>query len=299
MAKKMSANSRSYSRVNDEFEASSERFEKEVSYLPVRTFKEENLSQLKYLQEHTKALQSVFRAEFIKTCTKAQIINHLENLKIVLEETNPDKIFKISCHPQSDATTKSAHFHVWGDVTPEMEKVFEQYLVNNKLTIQEKVNITAIAKGEIREVIFNEETNSEEIRAISVQKGTSHFKVTDKSKANDYNDSTNLFEESRNVKVSSFNETKSVVIETFETKVENDEDIYIKKIDKLLEEKLAKADETFLEILKSREFEEFESKFSKTFENLNSNLDEFLKESKTKTQNLEERIKKSLELGDL
>ncbi len=299
MSKKMSANSRSYSRVSEDFEMSSERFKNEVSYLPVRSYKEENLTQLKYLQEHTKALQSVFRAEFIKTCTKAQIKNHLENLKIVLEEVNPDKIFKISCHPQSDATTKSAHFHVWGDVTPEMEEVFEQYLINNKLTIQDKVNITAIGKGEIREVIFNEETQQEEIRAITVQKGTSHFKVTDKSRADDYNDNTKLFEEAKNIKVSSFNESKSTIVESFKVKEEKEEDIYLKEIDKLLEKKLAKADETFLEMLKSREFEEFELKFNKTFEKLNTNLDEFLNENKNKMKELEERIKKSLELKDI
>lgn len=293
----MSFKSRSYSRVNEEFEAQSERFKNEVSYLPIRSDKEDRLTQLNYLEKHTTGLQSVFRAEFIKISTKEQIKNHLANLKIALEEASPNQIFKISCHPQSDATTKSAHFHLWGDVTPEMEKVFEQYLINNKLTIQDKVNITAIAKGEIKEVIYNEITKKEEFRKITDE--SRRYKVKDKTNTNNY-DLGDLFEETKNLKILTPQKaTKSVIIEANELKVEKEEDTYIKQIDKKLKENLKIADEKVMKMLKSREFEEFEAKFEKTFENLNTNLDEFLTENKNKMKDLEERIKKSLELKDI
>ncbi len=170
----MSFNSKSYSRVNGDFEEGSERFEKEVSYLPVRSYKEEKVTQMSYLKENTLGKQAVFRAEIVKTLTKQQIKNHLSNIKISLEEAEPNKIFKISCHPQSDLTTKSSHFHLWGDVTQAMEKAFEEYLINNRLTVQEKVNITAINRGQLREVTLNDD-NKEEIKNITYVKKSGHF----------------------------------------------------------------------------------------------------------------------------
>lgn len=273
MAKNMSFKSVSYNRVGTDFEAQSDRFSKEVSYLPVRSQKDDKLTQLSYLKDNTAGLQSVFRAEFIKTFTKTEIQKHLNNLKIGLEEAAPGMIFKISCHPQSDATTKSSHFHIWGDVTPEMEKVFEEYLINNKLTIQDKVNITSISKGNLIKVDLNEDGN-EEFKKITYVNRTGHFIVgKDKIKA-------------RNV-------TESVILDTIE--IQEQKEDKTASIDDNLKERLKKADEKLVQILESQEFLTFEKEYEKTFEKLNDNLSSFLNERKNKLESIEERIKKSLQ----
>ena len=51
MAKNMSFNSKSYSRVNEDFEEGSERFKNEVAYLPVRSHKDDKVTQMSYLKE--------------------------------------------------------------------------------------------------------------------------------------------------------------------------------------------------------------------------------------------------------
>ncbi len=276
MAKDMSFNSKSYSRVSGDFEEGSERFEKEVSYLPVRSYKEGKVTQMSYLQENSLGKQSVFRAEIVKTLTKSEIKKHLSNLKIALEESEPNQIFKISCHPQSDATTKSSHFHCWGTVTPAMEKTFEEYLKNNRLTVQEKANITAIGKGELRKVELNE-NNEEEIRKISYSKKTGHYVVgKDGIKSN--------------------NISESVVLQTLKIK-ENNNDSIDEEIEKNLKranEKLKNIDENIQKTLETQEFKEFEKKFNNTFDELNENLEIFLEKRKSKIEELEERIKNSL-----
>lgn len=272
----MSFNSKSYSRVNGDFEEGSERFEKEVSYLPVRSYKEEKVTQMSYLKENTLGKQAVFRAEIVKTLTKQQIKNHLSNIKISLEEAEPNKIFKISCHPQSDLTTKSSHFHLWGDVTQAMEKAFEEYLINNRLTVQEKVNITAINRGQLREVTLNDD-NKEEIKNITYVKKSGHFVI-------------------KNNKIDKSNVTESVVLETIEIEK-------VKSFDDELEEEFKRALKSFENMQKTEEnlefedienIEEFEDSFKETFEKLNQNLNDFLNENENKTSDLEEKIKKIL-----
>ena len=274
----MSFNSKSYARVNSDFEEGSERFINEVAYLPVRSYKDNKVTQMSYLKNNTLGKQSVFRAEIVKTLTKQQIKHHLANIKISLEEAEPNKIFKISCHPQSDLTTKSSHFHLWGDVTQVMEKTFEEYLINNRLTVQEKVNITAIARGQLREVTLNED-NKEEIKNITYVKKSGHFVI----KKNE---------------IDKKNVTESVVLETIEIEK-------VKSFDKELEEEFKRALKSFENMQKTEEdlgfeeienIEDFEDTFKETFEKLNQNLDDFLNENKNKTSELEEKIKKILAL---
>lgn len=70
-------------------------------------------------------------------------------------------------------------------------KAFEEYLKNNRLTVQEKANITAIGKGELRKVELNE-NNEEEIRKISYSK-TGHYVVgKDGIKSNNISESVVL-----------------------------------------------------------------------------------------------------------
>lgn len=276
MAKNMSFNSKSYSRVGDDFEEGSERFKNEVAYLPVRSHKDDKVTQMSYLKENTLGKQAVFRAELIKTLTKLEIRKHLANIVFALEEAEPNKIFKVSCHPQSDLTTKSSHFHCWGDVTQAMEKAFEEYLINNRLTVQEKVNITAINRGQLREVTLNDD-NEEEIKNITYVKKSGHFVI-------------------KNNEIDKSNVTESVVLETIE--IENIEDF-----DYELEEEFKRALKSFENMQKTEEnlefedienIEDFEDSFKETFEKLNQNLDEFLNENKNKTSELEEKIKKIL-----
>ena len=277
MAKNMSFNSVSYNRVSSEFEAQSERFQKEVSYLPVRSTIENKPTQLSYLKDYTSGLQSVFRAEFVKTMTKSQIQKHLESLKIELEEIAPEKIFKISCHPQSDATTKSSHFHIWGDITPEMEKVFVKYLINNRLTIQSNVNITAIERGQLRKVELNGDGN-EEIRRITFNDETGHY-IVGKNE------------------IKSRNATESVVIDVL--KIEKEEESIIDAIDaidKELQKSLDSSNAELEKLMASAEFEEFERKFNSTFDILNQNIDIFMSENNKKVEELERKIKDSLKL---
>ena len=275
MAKNMSFNSKSYSRVGDDFEEGSERFINEVAYLPVRSHKDDKVTQMSYLKENTLGKQAVFRAELIKTLTKLEIRKHLANIVFALEEAEPNQIFKVSCHPQSDTTTKSSHFHCWGDVTQAMEKAFEEYLINNRLTVQEKVNITAISRGQLREVTLNDD-NEEEIKNITYVKKSGHFVI-------------------KNNKIDKNNVTESVILETI--KIEKNKDYIDEEIEKKLkkaDEKLKNLDENIQKTIESQEFKDFEKKFSATFEELNENLEIFLEKRKNKVSYLEERIKNSL-----
>lgn len=275
MAKNMSFNSKSYSRVGDDFEEGSERFKNEVAYLPVRSHKDDKVTQMSYLKENTLGKQAVFRAELIKTLTKLEIRKHLANIVFALEEAEPNKIFKVSCHPQSDLTTKSSHFHCWGDVTQAMEKAFEEYLINNRLTVQEKVNITAINRGQLREVTLNDD-NEEEIKNITYVKKSGHFVI-------------------KNNEIDKSNVTESVVLETI--KIEKNKDYIDEAIEKKLkkaDEKLKKLDENIQKTIESQEFKDFEKKFSATLEELNENLEIFLEKRFNKVSYLEERIKNSL-----
>lgn len=275
MAKNMSFNSKSYSRVNEDFEEGSERFKNEVAYLPVRSHKDDKVTQMSYLKENSLGKQAVFRAELIKTLTKLEIRKHLANIVFALEEAEPNQIFKVSCHPQSDLTTKSSHFHCWGDVTQAMEKAFEEYLINNRLTVQEKVNITAISRGQLREVTLNDD-NDEEIKNITYVKKSGHFVI-------------------KNNKIDKKNVTESVILETI--KIEKNKDYIDEEIEKKLkkaDEKLKNLDENIQKTIESQEFKDFEKKFSATFEELNENLEIFLEKRKNKVSYLEERIKNSL-----
>ncbi len=275
MAKNMSFNSKSYSRVGDDFEEGSERFKNEVAYLPVRSHKDDKVTQMSYLKENSLGKQAVFRAELIKTLTKLEIRKHLANIVFALEEAEPNQIFKVSCHPQSDLTTKSSHFHCWGDVTQAMEKAFEEYLINNRLTVQEKVNITAISRGQLREVTLNDD-NEEEIKNITYVKKSGHFVI-------------------KNNKIDKNNVTESVILETI--KIEKNKDYIDEEIEKKLkkaDEKLKNLDENIQKTIESQEFKDFEKKFSATFEELNENLEIFLEKRKNKVSYLEERIKNSL-----
>lgn len=275
MAKNMSFNSKSYSRVGDDFEEGSERFKNEVAYLPVRSHKDDKVTQMSYLKENSLGKQAVFRAELIKTLTKLEIRKHLANIVFALEEAEPNQIFKVSCHPQSDLTTKSSHFHCWGDVTQAMEKAFEEYLINNRLTVQEKVNITAISRGQLREVTLNDD-NDEEIKNITYVKKSGHFVI-------------------KNNKIDKKNVTESVILETI--KIEKNKDYIDEEIEKKLKranEKLKNIDENIQKTLETQEFKEFEKKFNNTFDELNENLEIFLEKRKSKIEELEERIKNSL-----
>lgn len=273
MAKKMSFKSISYSRVSDDFEAQSIRFTHEVSYLPIRSYKDDKITQLSYLKDKTKGLQSVFRAEFVKTLTLKDIKKHLENLRIALEETSPGMIFKISCHPQSDATTKSSHFHIWGDITPEMEKVFESYLINNKLTIQTKVNITAIDRGELRKVELNKDGN-EEIRKVTFESRTGHY-IVDKNG------------------IKSNNVTESIILDVL--KIDKEVSVIDNSlIDEELAKELKNSDIELEKLIKSAEFEEFENKYKITFENLNQNIDNFLSNVADELEKIEKKAKEIL-----
>lgn len=275
MAKDMSFNSKSYSRVSADFEEGSERFINEVSYLPVRSYKDDKVTQMSYLKENSLGKQAVFRAELIKTLTKLEIRKHLANIVFALEEAEPNQIFKVSCHPQSDTTTKSSHFHCWGTVTPAMEKAFEEYLINNRLTVQEKVNITAISRGQLREVTLNDD-NDEEIKNITYVKKSGHFVI-------------------KNNKIDKKNVTESVILETI--KIEKNKDYIDEEIEKKLkkaDEKLKNLDENIQKTIESQEFKDFEKKFNNTFDELNENLEIFLEKKKSKIEELEERIKNSL-----
>ena len=289
MAKNMSFKSISFSRVSKEFEAQSDKFKKEVSYLPVRSKDEDRLTQLSYLKNETSCLQAVFRAELIKTCTMTEIKKHLEDIKILLEDENPNQVFKISCHPQSDAMTKSSHFHLWGDVTPGMERALESYLINNKLTVAKEVNITAVGRGELRKVDLNEEGN-EEFKKVTFDKKHGHFVV-------DY----------KKNEIKSFNATESVPLEKIDThekeEINKDFRAEFELIDRetsdYLDDLVNKANLDLEDIIESEDFQNFTRTCEHSFQILNQNFEDFLMNFEEEFENVKKEVTKSLNLKEV
>lgn len=281
MAKPMSLKSVSFSRVGKSLESQSERFKNEVSFLPIRSKDPTKVTQMTYLKGWSLCLQSVFRAEMVKTLKLSEIQAHLKNLNYILEKTEPDKIWKISCHPQSDNTTKSAHFHLWGDVTQKMEKVFDEYLKNNRLTLVENSNITSISAGELVEVKLNED-GKEEFRGVKFTKESGHFKAGK----------------------SEFNATKSEVfkelavsktdknIEKIEEKIETKADERSQKLEDI---KLKYANQKFEIQIENQKFEKRMKKIEEKRELLNENVDNFLAKLEQKREKLSKyRVKNTI-----